>query len=474
MALIATAMQTWRNVKGDNAVKPALSSFLKTASVYMVGNVLSKIVALLLLPVYTTYLSPEEYGEYDLLYTIVNLVSPVLFCQIWDGMYRFAFDGGEERRDQCVNNSLVVCLFGSVAYLVLYCFVTCCLGMHLSVFAVVYGLLLSLQYEASYCARAYFCNMLFSVSGVINAVVSAVIGLLLLCFFSWGQDALFLSAALGNLVQVIVVFGSLGIIKKFTIKDVSKSLIKQMVRFSIPLCLASLSFWLFSGFAKVVVSMMLGTAENGLYGVIMRFTAAITLVASVFQFAWNEASYKMANNDSRLSLYSSATNMLFELMLAVSAAFPLVVSLVFPYMVDARYSAAVLLLPAATLGTAINSFSSFLATIFSTEKNTGLVFTSTVIGAIANMLLCPFLIMIMGLSGALWALCLSYGAVAVIRLGYLHVRCSIKLEAQSLLATLPLIIGYIAADYGCIPIQALASIASISLFLWHSINLLRR
>ena len=51
---------------------------------------MSKIVSFLLLPLYTSYLSPAQFGQYDLAYTFINLIVPIVFFQIWDGAFRFS------------------------------------------------------------------------------------------------------------------------------------------------------------------------------------------------------------------------------------------------------------------------------------------------------------------------------------------------------------------------------------------------
>lgn len=168
-------------------MKPEVSRFAKTAGTYFIGNVLSKLIAIFLLPVYTSYLAPGEYGTYDVAISILNLVTPVAFVQIWDGMYRFVFDCKDESgKNGVVSNSLIVCAVGALIYSALYFVAIPLLGDHLSGYMWVYGLTLPLQYEASYIARAFFKNMLFSVSGVANTLLAALLSITLICGFGWG------------------------------------------------------------------------------------------------------------------------------------------------------------------------------------------------------------------------------------------------------------------------------------------------
>lgn len=429
----------------------------------MVGNVLSKLVAIFLLPIYTVYLSPSEYGTYDLVISILNLVTPIAFVQIWDGMYRFVFDcKNDAEKYDIVSNSLVVCFAGCLVFSALYACVAIFAGNWVSLGIWAYGLTLSLQYEVSYIARSFFKNALFSASGVVNALVAALLNIVLICHCGWGVESIYFSASIGNTVQVLVVVFAMRLPEYLRFSSIDRDLIFRMVKFSIPLCLASLSFWLFNGFTKVIISIFLGTADNGYYGVVSRFTAGVTMIASVFQFAWNEASYLMAGNQNRISAFSLICNVLFAALSLVAVLFPYIVRFVFPYFVAPDYSSAVLLLPAATLGVMLNSYASFLATIFATEKMTRMVFLSVVGAAVVNVVFTPLATMEFGLSGSVWSLALSYGVLAIVRLAGLKKLVDVQVGMRTLLPLVSLPLAYGAFYFDDVAISvAVVSVCSL-------------
>ena len=432
----------------------SIKRFIKTAGTYLVGNVLSKLVAVFLLPIYTAYLSPAEYGTYDVVISALNLVMPIAFVQIWDGMYRFVFDcDKDDEKYGVVINSLVVCALG-VALFTLVCLLAAPLmGDVWSPFMWLYGLTLSLQYEASYMARSFFKNVLFSVSGVANALVSALFNIALICYCGWGVESIYLSASLGNIIQIAAICSNLKLHRNLDLTSVDRALIVRMVRFSIPLCLTALTFWLFNGFTKVAISFFLGTSDNGLYGVVARFTAAITMVASVVQFAWNEASYLMAKNERRAAAYGSVCRLLLWVLLAASTVFPYAVKLVFPFFVAESYSAAASLLPAATVGVMLNSYASFLSTIFATEKMMSPILTSTLVGAAVNIVTTPLAITGFGLIGGVWALAASYAAMALLRVAALRSRLGVSLGLPFLLPIAVMGVSYATFDSSMISMQ---------------------
>src|SRR3982751_5274925 len=75
-----------------------IKELLRHSAVYGLGSIVARIVGVLLLPLYTRYLSPTDYG---LIETLVAL-SAVLTALVAQGMksafFRFYFDSAERER----------------------------------------------------------------------------------------------------------------------------------------------------------------------------------------------------------------------------------------------------------------------------------------------------------------------------------------------------------------------------------------
>lgn len=72
------------------------------AAVYAAALGLSKLTAVAMLPVFTHFLTPEEYGRLDVLQTLANLLSIVIGFGMADTLFRFAgaAESEAERKDQ--------------------------------------------------------------------------------------------------------------------------------------------------------------------------------------------------------------------------------------------------------------------------------------------------------------------------------------------------------------------------------------
>ena len=79
-------------------MKKRYTYFLKNMGLLTISNFASKILVLLLIPLYTSVLTTKEYGIYDLVVSTVNLIYPVLTANIVDAVMRFSMDKNYDNR----------------------------------------------------------------------------------------------------------------------------------------------------------------------------------------------------------------------------------------------------------------------------------------------------------------------------------------------------------------------------------------
>ena len=66
--------------------------FFKNVGLYFLGNFATKILQFLFIPIYSIYVDVKDYGEYNYVLSIISLALPILFCEIWEGVFRFAIE----------------------------------------------------------------------------------------------------------------------------------------------------------------------------------------------------------------------------------------------------------------------------------------------------------------------------------------------------------------------------------------------
>ena len=422
--------------------------FINTAATYFAGNILSKLVTFFLIPLYTNKLAPEEYGNYDVGITLVTLFVSVAFFQIWDGMFRFAFDRDDEKsKYDLIGNAMAVYGLGLVLFIICLCVAGIFLDIMFLPLAIVYGVFFALQYMYSFMARVFLKNKLFVFSGTLNTLTAALCNIFCILALNMGIESLYLAQILGCLVQISVIEFNLKIIPSLRTCKLDTSCIKEMLKFSIPLCIATISYWLLNGYTKLVINQTLGAYENGIYAIASSLANTAVIAVNVFQFAWNEMAYMSSKEENRKKFYSDCISLLFSTITFGCAIVCMGIKLLFPILVGEEYRSSIGVIPILMIGVSANAIAGFLGTLFMTEKKTTYILLSTLVSAAINICFSGFAAKQYGLEGTVWVLTVSFLALLIIRIIQLIKKFQVSVSVKSLISCVSLILGLIIYEY---------------------------
>lgn len=73
----------------NKQIKQNNKALLTGTIVYAIGNLGTKILTFLIVPLYTYYISTSDMGDYDLLITSVSLLTPLISLKISDATYNW-------------------------------------------------------------------------------------------------------------------------------------------------------------------------------------------------------------------------------------------------------------------------------------------------------------------------------------------------------------------------------------------------
>lgn len=97
-----------------------MSGFIKrhhvNTAIYLGASVLGKLASVVLIPLYTSRLTPAQYGSYGLALTLYSLLPPIVTLSLSSAMARFFFDYTDpERRDRAMGTLAASVIFLSLA-----------------------------------------------------------------------------------------------------------------------------------------------------------------------------------------------------------------------------------------------------------------------------------------------------------------------------------------------------------------------
>lgn len=380
------------------------------------GNFSSKILIFLFLPLYTNILSPNEYGVADLFTTTGSLLIPILTLSITEATFRFPFSK-EINKDSILTNSITIILISM--FLFIPC--SCLLGLFENSFSIYFplwfGIYISTALQTCFANYTRGCGKIkiFAISGIVHTIALIAFNIISLIVIDWGIIGYLLSIILSNLASCVFLYFVEKLYKQIRIKSFSSRLLKDMLRFSTPMILSTVAWWIMSSVDKYMIIYMYDLDESGVFGVAQKIPTIITVVSAIFVQAWQNTALGADEREDKSKLHTNIFNVYqIILILSIAVMIPLIKPLAL-FLFKKEYFIAYKYVPFLLLACIFSCLSSFLQTPFIDAKRSGVLLVSTLCGAAINPILNYVLMLKMGIVGAACATFISFLVVFFIR-----------------------------------------------------------
>jgi O-antigen/teichoic acid export membrane protein len=279
--------------------------------IYGLGGLVSRILAVLLLPLYTRYLSPSDYGKVETLIALTTVVGIVLRMGITSAFFRFYFDSPEpERRRLVLRTSfwftMVMATVGLVLGLALSPEIADVLfgstGDTELVAASFVGLWAGMNYEQLMSLfRVEERSTAFVSANVANILVTVGATLVLVVALEAGP----MGVIVGNFTGTLLVYAALlGYRREQLGLQLDRRLLREMNRFGLPLMPTALFLWTTNFSDRIFLVKLSDTTEVGLYSVGVRIASAMVLLLTAFRLAWPAFAYSIEDDREARRTYA--------------------------------------------------------------------------------------------------------------------------------------------------------------------------
>lgn len=453
----------------------ALLKFFKNSGIFFLGSVLAKIVAFLMLPLYTSLIPVVDFGYYDASIVYVSLLAETVFLDIWVVLLRKMYLDVTERRN-AVWSALLIFGLSTVAYGVIIAAVWFTIRpAHLLLIAFT-GFAQNVSSLTKHVCRGLGRNVDFAVSGIISAVVMASMNVLLLAFLRFDYSSLYVATIFAALSEVVYLQLRLGLLGRLMGLERPRSLwatSRSLALVALPVGLNAGVYWLVNSVNRVVVSDRLGYEANGVYAIATRFGALLMLVIMAMTLAWQDLAFAKSSKD--MAFFGRATSFYSAGLVTGFGALLPFVFLVFPYAVGPAYRDAFVLIPLALLVAAFSGFSNFLVNLFYALERNSVTLQALAIAAVVNVALILPMISVGGVAGALVSSVTGYTGGILFMLWTLSRQYGMRVSLRPLLPALAFAVLLVAAYYrGTTLIALMLAMAEALLVGGAAIWLLRR
>lgn len=386
--------------------------------IFAIGSFGSKLLVLILVPLYTAALSPEQYGTVDLVAQTANILLPIFTLSIADAALRFGLDAKEPAERQRVYTT---CLSVLVCGLLIMALIFPLLSLfdYLDGFTLIlyiYVWTAALRQLNSTYTRSLEKVRLFALDGVLTTLTMILFNILFLLKFKWGMEGYLLAIILSDLCSSIFLVTAAKLWRHISPRRLSFDFLKELLRFSAPLVPTTL-LWLITSISdRFIITAFHGEAMNGINSIAYKIPTVITTIFTMFSQAWNMSVIQENDETARRDFYTSVFS-LNQSFMYVLAAGVLMINRPLTYVwVNAKYHEAMLYSPILTLATVFTCFNVFLGSVYIAEKKTKRSLATSLAAGIINIVLNLAFIPKYGIYGAAGATLAAYGIVFFYRL----------------------------------------------------------
>src|SRR3954470_571909 len=287
-----------------------LTRLARHSAVYGIGGLVSRILAVALLPIYTRYLGTTGYGKIETIVALSTVLSILLRLGITSAFFRFYFDSDDPaRRVLVVRTSfwftMTMATFGLVVGFVVASPIAHALRLGDDpwlVRAAFVGLWADMNYQQlTSLFRVEQRSTAFVAASVTNVLITIGTTLLLVVTLRKGATG----AVVGNFVGTLCVYVVLVAYRRYQLGlQLDRRLLREMNRFGLPLVPAALALWAINFIDRFFVGQFKGQSEVGVYSLAVRISAAVVFLLMAFQLAWPAFAYSIRDDARAKHTYS--------------------------------------------------------------------------------------------------------------------------------------------------------------------------
>lgn len=429
--------------------------------IFAISSFSSKLLTLLVQP-FLTYAMAEiaDLGLSKILSQYANLLIPFVSMGMSNAIIRFGLDKGNSEKQVFTNGLLTI--LGGFSILVL-CWPVAQFLPDMAQYGMliyIYVLMSCLRTLCTQFVRSRQWNKLVAVDGVLCTVATMAFYVLYLLGFKWGANGYLLAIISGDFVSVLFLSFTGKLWNFVEFKGINRDLWKQMLRFSLPMIPAQISFWVINASDLFFVREMCngldgnsGEAWSGLLSTGYFLPTILTTLGLIFYDAWQLSA--VTEEDGRAKFFTKIFRTYSSVLFCCAAG---IIWLCRPVMhiMKSNYYYAWHFVPFLTLASTCSCFNQFLNSVYVVNKKSSHSLWTMLSGAVSNCIMNYFFIKWWGPIGATFASFLGLGLVFTLRALDAHKMIGMSIHPAR-----------VAVNLGALMCEAFVLLAGVPLYgLW--------
>lgn len=397
-------------------MNPHYKKLLSNTSLFAIGSFASSLLGMLFVPFYTSVLSTADYGISDLITTTTSLLFPFASLALSEAILRFCLDKNADKKSiyssgiyTVLCGFLLVLLFSPVI-------VRSSIGVYTCYF-LLYFLCYSIHIITSYFVKGINCVKIYAIGGIIHTLVVITANLIFLLWLKVGIVGYLLALISGHLITTVFLIVASKAYRYLEAPwKIDKSLYRRLLAYSVPIIPNSISWWISNSSDKYVLNYFTSVSEVGIYAVSYKIPTIVTTVMGFFNNAWQLSAVSCFESKDAKAMFGDIYDKCVKLNIIVATGLMIMSKAFGRFLYSNEFFTAWRYVPTLVLANVFNVQATFLGSIYTSAKKTKMMSLTTMIGAVANIVLNFALIPVWGAQGAAVATSVSYMVMWVVRL----------------------------------------------------------
>ena len=389
----------------------------KNTVIITVGKICTQFISFLLLPLYTSLLTTDEYGVVDLVTTYVQLLLPIIFMQMDQALFRYLIGSRNNREETIgyISNALVVLLFQIIVTIFIFIVARKIFTTNYIIYFWLNLIAIGISSYTMQIARGLGDNLSYSISSFICGVVTIALNVILIAFLHMKAEGMLVAGMVGNLAASLYIAFKIKVYNYFRINRTNRIIIKKMILYALPLIPNSLTWWVVNASDRSIVLFYLGTTFNGILAVSHKFPTLLITLYNVFHLSWTESAALHLTEDDKNNFFSSVFDVTYRFFVSMGILLIGIMPFVFNIFVNISYADAYYQIPIFTLASLFNVIVGLYSVIYISEMKTAEIAITSVMSGLINILIHIVLIRYIGLYAASISSAVAFGAMALYR-----------------------------------------------------------
>ncbi len=407
-----------------------ICKFTSQSMIFGLGGVLGSAVGFLLIPVYTRFLSPADYGVLEILTVTAGLLYVVLSLGMQPAFFRFYVSEEDAVQRRRLAGTLILFFTGINALCLL---LTLSFSSRISALLLQtdrYGTLVTLALLGTflrmvmvtplYVLRAHQQAWRYAMLNLAHLLVNLLCNVWFIVACGWGVKGILA----GNLVSTLAFcLVGIAVTRRWFQLAFSPRMLMPVLRFGAPLVLATFGIRGIQQLDRFVVQLCLGSEPLGLLALADRFARIVTiLVVTPFLIAWGPLKWEMLREEAKQNLFRLVFRAFAGVALSAAVILGIFARELVGLVAAPAFLAASQMVPALAVAAVLHGVQDIFSTGIQVRKQTGLISLAVLTGLLLKGVLALLCVPRWGITGAAWSTLGAYaGLCAVVLL--LSQRC---------------------------------------------------